>query len=177
MQNPVVDRLVKLQIGHLKTNAAYTLTNTNGRLVKKGIINPNDTSINLSSLPAGLYFLQIEGIKETTKLVLQWETWSVNRQSWMLPELSSRPSDLFGPWSLIRDPPVADTLQFKKFRNEWPERNDASFLLLLVEKSMLGAPTSGGSRIIIQCWKKIAGRDDRFKEGVVIHDWRLTIHV
>jgi hypothetical protein len=71
IQNPVVNRIVKLDPGHLQTNAAYTIINTNGKLVKKGMLNPSDASINLSSLPAGLYFLQIQRVNEVAKFVLQ----------------------------------------------------------------------------------------------------------
>lgn len=67
--NPVKDQFTV----SLQNNSTYILLSVNGKVLQKGNFNIGDNSLNISNLPSGMYFLQVEftqGIS-TKKIIKQ----------------------------------------------------------------------------------------------------------
>ena len=63
--NPVLNTLVIQSMGK---DHDYSLLNTQGQIVQKGILNATKKELDLSSLPVGIYLLNVGDIK-THKIV------------------------------------------------------------------------------------------------------------
>lgn len=71
LENPVNTAIVKLSVPESFISGQYIIYNSNGIQVKKGFIKSSQPNLHISGLKPGMYFLQITGIEETLKFVVQ----------------------------------------------------------------------------------------------------------
>lgn len=68
--NPTTSR-INLNINQNILGSAYTITNTIGEVILSGNLNISNMSIDLSKLPKGLYFMNIEKTHQSIKIIKQ----------------------------------------------------------------------------------------------------------
>jgi hypothetical protein len=73
--NPVMDKLLIETGGIVKDKFLYSLTDTNGRLLKKGEIAASPQSVEMGSISPGIYFMKIGVPKRNT-----WQIYKIVKQ-------------------------------------------------------------------------------------------------